>query len=50
MNIEKVYTKEQRYIMKMEAQNFIRRKYWVHRDDMEKVKKYLANLRAKRIV
>lgn len=47
--IKKVYTKEQRYIMKMEAEGFQRKNFWVHVDDHEKIKRYVNNLRAKRM-
>lgn len=46
--IAKVYTKEQRYIMRMEEQGYSRKAFWVHADDYEKVKAYANRLRSKR--
>ena len=47
--IDKVYTKEQRYIMRMEKEGYARKAFWVHTDDYEKVKTYAHKLRSKRI-
>jgi len=46
--IAKVYTKEQRYIMRMEKLGFMRKAFWVHKDDYEKVKAYAKKQRCKR--
>lgn len=46
MNIEKVYSKQQRYDRNMAEKNFVRKKYWVHVDDVVRLKKYADKLRA----
>ena len=48
MKIERVYSNQQRYDQRMAEKNFVRKKYWVHVDDVEKLKKYADKLRATR--
>jgi hypothetical protein len=47
--IKKSYTREQRYTKRMADLNFLRKKFWVHKDDYEKVHKYMTRLRQSRL-
>lgn len=43
-------TKEKRYNDKMEKLGFTRKKYWVHAEDHNRIKKLADNLRHKRFI
>jgi hypothetical protein len=48
MAVKKVYSKQQRYNMAMKKLGFQHRRYWVHDDDHEAVRLFVAALREKR--